>query len=103
MVHPLAILGPFCLFTLAHGVHQPCGQAGSVGPFPQAAGAASALSGLMSMLAAFGVGTWLGWRLDGTVFPLTQGLWFWSACIAATAWTLVQRFGDTHKPPQRTA
>jgi DHA1 family bicyclomycin/chloramphenicol resistance-like MFS transporter len=103
VVHPLAILGPFCLFTLAHGVHQPCGQAGATGPFPQAAGAASALAGLMSMLAAFGVGTWLGWRMDGTVFPLTQGLWFWSACIAATAWTLVQRFGDTPKPPQRTA
>lgn len=101
VVHPLAILVPFCLFMLGHGVHQPCGQAGSVGPFPKAAGAASALSGLMMMLAAFGVGTWLGWRMDGTVFPLTQGLWFWSACIATTAWTLVQRFGDAPTAPHR--
>ena len=69
-----------------------------MGPFPQAAGAASALSGLMMMLVAFGTGSWLGWRLDGTVFPLTNGVWFWSVWITLTAWTLVQRFGGI-KPP----
>ena len=37
-----AILLPFYLFMLAHGVHQPCSQSGAVGPFPYAAGAASA-------------------------------------------------------------
>jgi DHA1 family bicyclomycin/chloramphenicol resistance-like MFS transporter len=103
VVHPLAILGPFCLFTLGHGVHQPCGQSGSVAPFPQAAGAASALSGLMMMIAAFGMGSWLGWRMDGTVFPLTQGVWFWSVCIATLAWTLVQRYGDVRSAPVRVA
>jgi len=87
----LGILLPFCVFMLGHGIHQPCGQAGSVGPFPQAAGAASALSGLMSMLVAFGMGSWLGWRMDGTVLPLTNGIWFWAACISGIAWTLVQR------------
>ena len=94
----LGMLLPFCVFMLGHGIHQPCGQAGSVGPFPQAAGAASALSGLLSMLMAFGMGSWLGWRMDGTVFPLTQGIWFWAVCIAATAWTLVQR-----EPPEANA
>jgi len=92
-----AILGPFALFMLAHGVHQPCGQSGAVGPFPQAAGAASALNGFIMMLAAFGMGSWLGRHLDGTVFALTNGLWFWSACIAAVAWTLVQRHGEPHR------
>jgi DHA1 family bicyclomycin/chloramphenicol resistance-like MFS transporter len=43
------------------------------------------------MLAAFGVGSWLGLSMDGTVVPLTNGVWFWSVCIALTAWTLVQR------------
>jgi DHA1 family bicyclomycin/chloramphenicol resistance-like MFS transporter len=43
-----------------------------------------------------------GWRLDGTVFPLTQGIWFWSACIALTAWTLVQRYGDKPQRPPDT-
>jgi DHA1 family bicyclomycin/chloramphenicol resistance-like MFS transporter len=92
-----AILGPFYLFILAHGVHQPCGQSGAVGPFPHAAGAASALNGFLMMVAAFAMGGWLGANLDGTVFALTHGLWFWSACIAAAAWTLVQWHGEPRR------
>lgn len=102
VVHPLTVLLPFCLFMVGHGIHQPCGQSGAVGPFPQAAGAASALSGLMMMLVAFGTGSWLGWRLDGTVFPLTNGVWFWSVWITLTAWTLVQRFGGIKPPLPKT-
>lgn len=89
-----AILPPFWLFMLAHGVHQPCGQSGAVGPFPYAAGAASALNGFIMMLAAFGVGGWLGTRLDGTVLPLANGIWFWSVCISLSAWTLVRKHGE---------
>jgi len=89
-----ALLPPFYLFMLGHGVHQPCGQSGAVGPFPQAAGAASALNGFLMMLAAFAMGGWLGARLDGTVFALTHGIAFWSVVIAAIAWTLVQRHGE---------
>lgn len=104
LTHPLTVLLPYCVFMVGHGIHQPCGQAGSVGPFPQAAGAASALSGLMMMVVAFAVGSWLGWRLDGTVFPLTNGIWFWAACIAAVAWVLVPRFGAAPQtPPKRVA
>lgn len=89
-----AIIGPFYLFMLGHGVHQPCGQSGAVGPFPQAAGAASALNGFLMMAVAFAMGGWLGAHMDGTVLPLTQGVWLWSAIIAAVAWTLVQRHGE---------
>jgi MFS transporter, DHA1 family, multidrug resistance protein len=92
-----SIMLPYYLFMLAHGVHQPCGQSGAVGPFPQAAGAASALNGFLMMIAAFAVGFWVGARLDGTVFALTNGIWFWSACIAAVSWTLVQRYGDPRR------
>ncbi|WP_296352786.1 multidrug effflux MFS transporter [Ramlibacter sp.] len=88
-----AILLPYWLFMLGHGVHQPCGQSGAVGPFPQAAGAASALNGFILTLVAFGVGRWVGTRLDGSVFALANGVWFWSVCIAGIAWTLVQRLG----------
>lgn len=100
-----SILLPFWLFMLAHGVHQPCGQSGAVGPFPQAAGAASALSGFLSMVAAFAMGGWLGISLAGadSVLPLTNGVWFWSVLIAVFAWTLVQRFGESHGAPQRLA
>ena len=88
-----AIMLPYYLFMLGHGIHQPCGQSGSVGPFPQAAGAASALNGFLMMAAAFVMGGWLGTHMDGTVFPLTLGIWFWSVLLALTAWTLVQKHG----------
>lgn len=90
---PWALLLPFYLFMLGHGIHQPCGQSGAVGPFPQAAGVASALNGFMMMLAAFAIGGWLGQRLDGTVWPLVNGVWFWSVVLALISWTLVQKFG----------
>ncbi|PIY29290.1 MAG: Bcr/CflA family drug resistance efflux transporter [Comamonadaceae bacterium CG_4_10_14_3_um_filter_60_42] len=89
-----AIMLPQLLFIVAHGIHQPCGQSGAVGPFPHAAGAASAVNGFLMMLAAFAMGSWLGTHMDGTVLPLTLGVWFWSALIALTAWTLVQWHGE---------
>jgi len=87
------IIVPMYLFMMAHGVHQPCGQSGAVGPFPRTAGTASALNGFIMMVAAFAMGGWLGWRMDGTVFPLTNGIWFWSVLIAVNGWTLVQKHG----------
>jgi len=47
----------------------------------------------MMMLAAFAIGGWLGLRLDGTVWPLVNGIWFWSVVLAVISWTLVQKFG----------
>ncbi|MEY4505970.1 MAG: hypothetical protein RL297_548 [Pseudomonadota bacterium] len=90
-----AVVLPMVGFMLAHGVHQPCGQSGSVSAFPQAAGQASALSGFIMMLAAFGVGSWLGLSLDrgDGVLPMTNGIGFWSLLIALAAWTVVQRHG----------
>ena len=93
-----AFLLPHYLFMVGHGIHQPCTQTGAIAPFPEVAGAASALSGFFLTVVAFGVGAWLGWRIDGTVFPLVNGLWFWTAVIAFFAWVLVQRFGDAESP-----
>ncbi len=90
----VAVLGPFCIFMLGHGVHQSCGQSGAVGPFPQAAGAASALSGFCMMVVAFGMGAYLGTHMDGTVKPLAYGVAFWAVWIVLTAWVLVQRHGQ---------
>ena len=89
-----AIMPAQLLFMIGHGIHQPCGQSGAVGPFPYAAGAASAVNGFLMMLAAFAMGSWLGGHMDGSVQPLTLGVWFWSALIALTAWTLVQNYGE---------
>jgi MFS transporter, DHA1 family, multidrug resistance protein len=88
-----SIMLPQLIFMVGHGIHQPCGQSGAVGPFPQAAGAASAMNGILMMLCAFAMGGWLGGHMDGTVLPLTLGMWFWSALIALSAWTLVQKHG----------
>jgi MFS transporter, DHA1 family, multidrug resistance protein len=89
-----AVMLPFYIYMVGHGVLQPCGQAGAVGPFPQAAGAASALNGFLMMLVAFIMGGWLGSRMDGTVLPLTNSVWFWSIFIALSAWTLVRKYGE---------
>ena len=92
---PWALLLPMALCMLGHGVHQPCGQSGAVGPFPQAAGAASALNGFCMMVLAFGVGAVLGQTMTGhTLLPMALGMWFFGAWVALVAWTLVQKHGQ---------
>jgi DHA1 family bicyclomycin/chloramphenicol resistance-like MFS transporter len=87
------LMGPFYVFILAHGIHQPCGQTGAVGPFPKAAGAASALGGFLMMVAAFATGLWLGAVKDGSAMPMVLGIAFWSTITAGSAWLLVLRRG----------
>ncbi|MBC7956553.1 MAG: multidrug effflux MFS transporter [Cytophagales bacterium] len=91
-----AIAVPQWLFAMGHGIHQPCGQAGAVGPFPEKAGTAASLSGFGMTLSAFAVGLWLGRSFNGTVYPLTLSVCAFSIGLALLAWTLVQRHGDPH-------
>ena len=94
-VHTLwAIVLPQDLYAIGHGIHQPCGQAGAVGPFPEKAGTAASLSGFAMTLSALAVGLWLGRHLDGTVYPLTLGIGAVSVVLALIAWTLVQWHGE---------
>jgi len=92
-----ALVLPQAIFMLAHGVHQPCGQSGAVGPFPHMAGAASALNGFCMMVVAFPMGLWIGRAMDGTPRPMAFGMAFWCAVIAITAWTLVQKYGEPER------
>ena len=89
-----AIMLPQLLFAIGHGIHQPCGQVGVAGPFPDKAGTASSLSGFAMMLTAFLVGLWLGHAPSHTVYPVTLGVGLFSVVLALVAWTLVQRHGD---------
>ena len=89
----VGLMGPFYLFVLAHGIHQPCGQSGAVGPFPKAAGAASALGGFLMMVTAFVTGMWLGGANDGSAMPMAQSIAFWGVLTALSAWFLVLRRG----------
>jgi MFS transporter, DHA1 family, multidrug resistance protein len=93
------VIAPYWLYALGHGIHQPCGQVGAIGPFRDKAGTAASLSGFCMMLTAFFIGLWLGRALNGTVFPLTLGIGAFSVAVATVAWTLVQRHGD----PQASA
>ena len=98
LINVWAIVLPLGLFMVGHGIHQPCGQSGAIGPFPKSAGAASAVNGFFMMVVAFGIGTWLGLRMDGTVLPLTNGVWFWSIWIALSAWVLVRKYTHQNLP-----
>lgn len=91
----VSLMGPFYLFILAHGIHQPCGQSGAVGPFPKAAGAASALGGFLMMVAAFATWLWLGTANDGSALPMVQGIAWWAIWTALSAWLLVLPRGGT--------
>jgi DHA1 family bicyclomycin/chloramphenicol resistance-like MFS transporter len=90
-----AVLVPQCIFALGHGVHQPCGQAGAVSPFPHAADVASALAGFALAIAGMTVSAWLGVMLVGTE---PRAYFFTQATLAAltvlVAWTLVRRHGE---------
>jgi len=89
----LALMLPHGFIMLGHGVLQPCGQAGAVGPFPRQAGAAAALSGFAIALGAFAVSAWLSRSLDGTVRPLALTMMSLGLATALCAWTLVQAEG----------
>jgi DHA1 family bicyclomycin/chloramphenicol resistance-like MFS transporter len=93
--HTLATLSVAqALYAFGHGIHQPCGQAGVVGPFPQHAGAASALAGFVLAAGAFAMGAWLGAAIDRRVEPYALTIALLAAATSAVAWTLVQRHGD---------
>jgi DHA1 family bicyclomycin/chloramphenicol resistance-like MFS transporter len=98
-----AIVLPQYLYAIGHGVHQPCGQAGAVGPFPEKAGTAASLSGFAMTLSALLVGLWLGRHLDGTVYPMTLGIGAVSIVLTAVAWTVVQRHGEPERVPPLVA
>lgn len=89
-----ALLVPQWVFVFGHGVHQPCGQAGAVAAFPQAAGMAAALAGCALALLAFGVGLWLGQVMDGTPRPPAATGAVLAAATALVALTLVRRHGE---------
>ena len=93
------LIAPVWVFMVAHGIHQPCSTSGAVGPFPQAAGAASALNGFLQMVAAFLTGQWLALVAGPSLFALANGMAFWGALTALIAWTLVARHGDARATP----
>jgi DHA1 family bicyclomycin/chloramphenicol resistance-like MFS transporter len=89
-----ALLVPLWIIGVGHGIHNPCGQAAALGPFPDRAGTAAALSGFVMMASAFLAATVLRHVPMDSVYPLTLGVGLFTTLVAITAWTLVQRHGD---------
>jgi len=74
----LLIVGPMLLFMIGVGLVLPNSIAGAIGPFPRAAGAASALLGFTQMTAAAIVGIAVAALYNGSSVPM-------AAAIAAVA------------------
>jgi len=74
----LLIVGPMLVFMIGVGLVLPNSIAGAIGPFPRAAGAASALLGFTQMTAAAVIGIAVAALYDGSSVPMT-------AMIAAVA------------------
>lgn len=68
------IVLPQMLAMVGVGLVFPNCQAGAIGPFPQMAGAASALAGFFQMGVASAVGLAIGHAFDGTARPLATGV-----------------------------
>jgi len=97
------IIAPMVLMVMAHGVHQPCGQSGAVGPFPRTAGMASALTGALMMGLAFVIGGWIGRNLDGTARVMVDSMVLFSCVTALVAWVVVRRVDEPKPIPQGDA
>jgi MFS transporter, DHA1 family, multidrug resistance protein len=95
--HPLAVLLPCAAFIFAHAMIQPCTQSACTAPFPQMAGAASALNGFSQMAVAVLIGIVIGKSFNGTTLPLALTLFTMSVAVALTGWLVVKRYGDMSK------
>lgn len=70
----VAIVAPIFLFMIGVGLMLPNAMAGAIGPYPQMAGAASALMGFVQMTLAATVGIAIGHLHDGTAIPMTTAI-----------------------------
>lgn len=93
--HHLAVMLPFFLMSVGHGIHQPCGQTGAIAPFGHAAGTASALNGFIMMFLAFLTSSFLSvlqsFLSAGSTLPMIYALCIWAFTLTIVAWTVVQK------------
>jgi len=68
----LPLLAGHAIYSLGHGIHQPCGQAGAVGDLPHLAGRAVSWSGFGMMMVAFSAGQLAAQFVDN---DFSNGAW----------------------------
>jgi MFS transporter, DHA1 family, multidrug resistance protein len=80
-----------CVFSIGHGVAQPCSQAGSIADYPEHAGRAASLSGCCMMAAAYVVGQVIAPYLGASAWPLIIATTAGGTAVAVLSWTVLQR------------
>lgn len=91
----VTIVSPVFAYMFGAGFVLPAAMAGAIGPFPERAGAASALLGFVQLLVAASVGVAVAALYDGTARPMTGIL-----ALAALA-TLLAAFSAARRPAAR--
>ncbi len=79
------IVAPVFLYMFGAGLVLPAAMAGAIGPFPERAGAASALLGFVQLLVAASAGMVVAVLYDGTARPMTGVLVLAAAATAGAA------------------
>jgi MFS transporter, DHA1 family, multidrug resistance protein len=87
---PAMLVGQF-LFSIGHGVVQPCAQAGAVADSPQYAGRATALSGFAMMIFAFIIGQTIAPFLNSGAWPLVVSISIGTPLLWLLANTVLRR------------
>lgn len=83
-----AIIAPQCLYVFGHAIHQSCGQAAVSEHFPERAGTASALSGVLLAVPAALIGWLLAASMEHSDLPMAASM---GLCGLATAWIAWRR------------
>lgn len=78
-----AIIAPQCFYVFGHAIHQSCGQAAVSEHFPERAGTASALSGVLLAVPAALAGWLLAASMEHSDLPMAASM---GLCGLATAW-----------------
>lgn len=87
---PAMLLGQY-LFSIGHGVVQPCAQAGAVADSPLYAGRATALSGFSMMAIAFAIGQTMSPYLTAGAWPLVFSIAIGGPLLTLLAHTVLAR------------
>jgi DHA1 family bicyclomycin/chloramphenicol resistance-like MFS transporter len=88
------LLVPLALYMVGIGMASPNSQAGAIGPFPQAAGAASSLLGFLQMSVAAGAGAMLGHLAARTALPMTLAILLSVLGLCLSYWAMVRPTAD---------
>jgi len=87
---PAALVLAIGLYLAGMGLVLPQAQAGALLPFPERAGAASSLMGVVQQTAAAALGAVLGHLLGETAWPLAASVAV-VGCLSLLVWTLTRR------------